>query len=304
MTTVEDASDLDVSAHDEEMPEVEGAERSERRLEYIVTAGWVFVVLGLTLILFIAYLVGFTAIKESKAQHNLLNIFTSNASAQTLSGKLPAPGSPAAVLTIPRLGLKAVVIQGSTPADTAQGPGLMTGTARPGTIGNAAVVGRRLTSGAPFAHLDQLRIGDHLSMVTSLGKFSYVVVKKGIALPGNVNPASPVNRAQLTLMTAGSSFSTSQVDYVVARQLTAPGAAPKPHQKPAKDAQGLGGDASAVLPTVLLGLLYVVSIITTIVMYRRRTQMRWTIYVLSTPIVLGIALWWFETMYLLLPSSL
>jgi sortase A len=201
------------------------------------------------------------------------------------------------------VGLHVVVIQGSTASDTVKGPGLITGTARPGTIGNAVIIGRATTAGAPFGKLKDLKPGAKVLLSSGLGKFYYVITKTAIARPGEKSPASPVNHAQLTLITADSPLSNSNLYYVVARQTTAPGADAKPKVKPPLNALGTVGDTSRLIPAIILGLLYVICIVGTVVAYRRRREQAIAIYVLTTPIILAVALLWFQNLYLLLPSS-
>ena len=283
--------------------EAEGAAKPRRKIDLLIP-GLILTVLGLTLVLFFAYALSFSGFKEQRAQRQMLNIFTTPAGAVPLSGKLPPDGTPAAVLRIPKIHLHQIVLQGSGPAQTAKGPGLMTGTARPGTIGNAVIIGRSVTGGKPFADLHELKVGDRLSLASGLGKFHYRVAKTGYAKPGQIDPASPVNHAELTLVTANAPLSNNIQYYVVARQTTAPGAAAKPHHKPTTIELGLAGDPHAVLPSILLGLVYLAALIGTVIAYRRFRSKALVIYVLTTPIILALAFWWFQNLYLLLPSSM
>lgn len=277
--------------------------KRRRKIDLLVP-GLILTVLGLTLVLFFAYVLSFTGFKEQRAQRQMLNIFTTKAGAVPLSGKLPANGTPAAILTIQKIDLHQVVLQGSSPAETANGPGLMTGTARPGTIGNAVIIGRSTTGGKPFGRLKELKVGATMTLASGLGKFHYVVIKTGYARPGQIDPASPVSKPELTLVTASKPLSNNIQYYVVARQTTTPGAAPKPHTKPSTIELGLAGDPHAVVPSILLGLLYVAALIGTVMAYRRARSKALVIYVLTTPIILAIAFWWFQNLYLLLPSSM
>jgi hypothetical protein len=280
------------------------ADRTEKVKGSLFIVGAVLSIVGITLVLFLGYLFWFTGIKADRAQHELLNEFTSAQAAIPLSGKLPPIGAPAAILTIPQLGLKEVVVQGAGPAQTAQGLGLVSGTARPGTIGNAVIVGRRLTAGAPFAHLNELRRGDRIEIAAGLGLIHYVVSSAGTVGPGQKSPASPVNKPQVTLMTNGGSFSSNDIYYVVARQITAPGAAGKPNTKPSASQLGLAGDSGALPGVIIFGLLYVGFLAGAVIALKRRRDQFWTIYLLTLPVVLALALCWFQSLYLLLPSSM
>jgi len=297
-TDVEESTDVDST-----IDVVSEPRRRWRRFDLLVP-GLVLTVLGLTLVLFFAYALSFSGFKAERAQRQLLNDFTSAAGAVPLSGKLPPNGAPAAILTINKIHVRQVVLQGSAPAQTAQGPGLMTGTARPGTIGNAVIIGRSLTGGAPFGNLRNLKVGDKLTLASGLGRFRYVVTAHGTARPGQIDPASPVNHPELTLVTADAPLSSDVQYYVVARQLTAPGAAARPHQKPTTIELGLAGDPDAVLPSILIGLVYLALLAGTTIAYRRYRSQVLVIYLLTTPIILAAAFWWFQTAYLLLPSSM
>ena len=276
--------------------------RQRRPIDWLVV-GAVLTTLGLSLVLFLVYVFAFTNFQEARAQRQLLNAFTTSQGVVPLSGKLPADGLPTAVLTIPTLNLSKVAVQGTSSKETAQGPGVMSQAARPGTIGNAVIIGRRSTSGAPFAKLNTLRSGDKIKIASGLGVFHYVVVHSGVVTPGQKDPASPVNRPLLTLMTAENPGGNSSKYYVVARLVGGPGAAPKPTTKPTASALGSTGDASAVVPSIILGILYLLCIAGTIVAYKRNRANFWTVYIISTPIVLALALFWFEHLYLLLPAT-
>ncbi len=294
---------MNETQHDDELVS-ETDEAVARKKIDLVVPGLILTVVGLSLVLFLVYVMFFTTLRQERSQHQLLNIFTTPAGAVPLSGKLPANGTPAAVLTIPSIGVRQLVLQGTTAVETAQGPGILTQAARPGTIGNAVIIGRKMTAAAPFANLDQLRKGQSIYVASGLGKFRYVVFKYGIATPGQVDPASPVNRPQLTLVTSNNPVGSSDLYYVVARQLTKPGATARVRRPPTAAELGLAGYPGAVLPSILLGLLYLVAISLTVVAYRRYRANTWTIYLLTTPIILAVALWWFENLYLLLPASM
>ena len=80
-----------------------------------------------------------------------------------------APGTPLGVVTIPTIGLDQVFVEGSSSEQTKSGPGLKTDTVLPGQTGVSVLVGHRSTSGAAFAHLDQLRPGDRIDVTTGQG---------------------------------------------------------------------------------------------------------------------------------------
>lgn len=89
-----------------------------------------------------------------------------------------APGAPIAVLHVPRWGsdYQRVVVEGTTEAQLAQGPGHYVGTAMPGRPGNVALAGHRVGEGSPFLDLDTLRPGDPVVLETVDTWFVYRVL--------------------------------------------------------------------------------------------------------------------------------
>jgi sortase A len=180
----------------------------------------------------------------------------------------------------------------------------MPNTALPGTKGNSVIAGRRSTAGAPFANLPSLRPGNEIVVVTGLGKFTYRVVAVGTAVVGRVDPISPTAHARLTLVTSDPPILATGRVYVEAK-LTSPAAtAPLPRRPPAISQRGLSGDPAAILPAIVWGILFTASLFVAIAFYRRWRDQIWAVYLLSTPIVLAIALGFFENLYRLLPATL
>jgi LPXTG-site transpeptidase (sortase) family protein len=75
-----------------------------------------------------------------------------------------AEGRALAVIRIPRLGLNAVVVQGTSTADLRKGPGHYRITGLPGAGRVVAIAGHRTTYGAWFRHIDDLRKGDPIEL--------------------------------------------------------------------------------------------------------------------------------------------
>jgi sortase A len=263
-----------------------------------------FVTLGLCLIAFVAYAFLFTGLQEQRQQHALLNAFVTPDKTSLFSGHVPSEGQPAAVLEVPAIGLHQVVVEGTSAADLAKGPGVMIGTARPGTKGNAVIAGRLTTGGAPFADLTHLQSGDHITVVTGLGLFHYSVTQVGAVLVGHVDPISPTRDARLTLVTSNSPLLPDGRNYVIAKLTSAPAAAPVPHSFAPASQRGLSGDSGAIVPTILWGILFAGALVGAFVAYRRAPRYIWTVYVLSTPVILALALEWFTNVYQLLPATL
>jgi sortase A len=77
-----------------------------------------------------------------------------------------------AVIRIPRLGLNAVVVQGTSTGDLRKGPGHYRITGVPGAGRVVAIAGHRTTYGAWFRHIDDLRKGD--PVVLDFRRVAYV----------------------------------------------------------------------------------------------------------------------------------
>ncbi|MCX6512747.1 MAG: sortase [Actinobacteria bacterium] len=276
----------------------------EDRPSWLARIGLPLITLGTCAILFVLYVYTFTGFQEQRAQREMLNSFTSPAGAVPLSGKVPNDGTPTAVIRIPSLGLHQVVIQGTTATELTKGPGVLTQAARPGTIGNAVILGRRATSGAPFASIETLKRGARISLTTGLGHFNYKVVAVKHAKPGQLSPASPHSGRWLTLITADSSVKPAGLVYARSKLMTAPAASTRAKTAPSKAELGLVGDPAALTPSLVWGIILALVLSLTFAAYRRLHRQLITVYLLTTPIVLAVALVLFSNLYRLLPATL
>ena len=83
-------------------------------------------------------------------------------------------------IEIPKLGVRMVVVQGTSTADLERGPGHYRISALPGTGGTVAIAGHRTTYLHPFRHLDRLRRGDAIVLEMPYGTFRYAVTGQAI----------------------------------------------------------------------------------------------------------------------------
>ena len=303
------ARSSDPQGRDEIPPEPEEdieevIERIKRRGSWASRFGLPLLTVGICMILFVCYVYAFTGIQEKRTQHAMLDTFTSSAGAVPLSGKVPPDGSPTAVLKIPKLGIDQVVVQGTTATDLTKGPGTLSQAARLGTIGNAVIYGHRTTAGKPFSQIGTLQKGATINVASGLGNFVYKVVGVHEAVPGQLNPASPMKGRWLTLITSNSeSFPTGYL-YVRAILTSPPGASPPSSTSPAPEYLGLQGDPSAVWPSVIWSSFLLLVLIGTFALYRRFQNYLATAYLLTMPIVVAVALVCFSNLFRLLPGIL
>jgi LPXTG-site transpeptidase (sortase) family protein len=101
-------------------------------------------------------------------------------------------------LSIPRIGLRAVVMEGTSSHSLLLGPGHMTGSAIPGMVGNAVIAGHRDTF---FRHIHRLKNGDDVYILRSGKQFHYVVVRRKIVQPNDLSVLRSSTNGQLTLIT-------------------------------------------------------------------------------------------------------
>ncbi len=153
---------------------------------------------------------------EARAQHMLYSNYrgelaqaTAPTGALDYNGVPIKPGSPVALLTIPTLNLKQVVVDGTASEDLFPGPGHLRNTVLPGQQVVSVVFGRASTYGAPFTHIPELKVGDEIDVHNAEAKVVYKVID--IRRAGDNIPAAPTGtQGRLTLVTAeGSGFLSS-----------------------------------------------------------------------------------------------
>jgi len=121
-------------------------------------------------------------------QKKLLHDFKSQRAARDVLTKL----------SIPRIGLQAVVMEGTSSHSLLLGPGHMTGSAMPGSAGNTVIAGHRDTF---FRHVHRLRNGDDIYIVRGGKQFHYVVVRKKVVKPTDLSVIRQSKEGELTLIT-------------------------------------------------------------------------------------------------------
>lgn len=259
---------------------------------FLGLVGRVLVTGGILVLLFVAYQLWGTGVLEARAQNDLRDQFEATlradaSSSSTTTGgpppattlapatttttappPIPPEGGPLAMLTIPKLGVDKVVVEGVDVPDLRDGPGHYPATPLPGQEGNSAIAGHRTTYGAPFADLDQLVSGDEILVRTVQGSFTYRVSEDPFVVDpdaGDVllpvpDPARPgASLATLTLTTCEPKYSAAQRLIVKASLVLPPGEIPLPAPEPTDDApleiSGLDGEQGSRSPALLWGII-------------------------------------------------
>jgi sortase A len=259
---------------------------------------------GAILLLFAGYLFGWSDLQATHNQQRLFAAYERSAKVDSISGRVPADGEPAAVLAIPALGIHDIVVEGTSATDLQLGPGIMPSAPFPGTGGEGVIAGRDLTYGGVFGSLSQLRAGASVTVTDYLGTFRYVVSRSFSVKPSRALPVVRSNLGSLALVTSGSALPPSGFFVVEAKLVGNPAHESVHLRSPASASElTLGGDTSAWLPFLGWGLVFVLVLVGTVSAYRR-TRQAVLVYLLSTPILLVLALLAFENAARLLPATM
>jgi len=259
-----------------------------------------FILLAVVVLGFVGYLYGLSGVQEARSQAILYERL--QAQLAQIGGIVAplgptTPGTPIAVLDIPSIGIHdMVVVEGTSPENLTLGPGHLRDTPFPGQAGVVEIFGRRATFGGPFAHIDQLRPGAFIEIVTGQGESTYTVAAVGNSKVRIVDPAPN----KLLLFTASSAVVPSYYVEVDAHLNTAP----RPSLGVARQIDApelvLAGDDGALVLTWTWALaLVLVSAAGTFAALRWSP---WAAYLVTVPVAL-VVLWnLYQNLSALLPT--
>ena len=239
--------------------------------------GTSFLIVALTALGFVAWVGLFSGLHYDKAQlaaYEQLRVELANGTApngpnqisnaepapgQTLTPQLVPMGAPVAVLSIPAIGLRTVILQGTSGSVLENGPGHLRDTVMPGQAGVSVILGRQTAYGGPFGRLSSLVPGDSIKVVTGQTVAAYKVIdlrRAGDPLP----PALANGAGRISLVTAdGSPLVPTGILYVDADETSKPvassGVVLAAYLSPTENA--MATDQGAWLPIVLWGQLLV-----------------------------------------------
>lgn len=203
-----------------------------------------------------------------------------------INGALLQPGAAVAILEIPDLGMKEVVVEGTTSTVTQSGPGHKRDTVLPGQAGTSVVYGRQAAFGGPFGQLDVLQPGMTIVATTGQGPAEYRVT--AVRRPGDpLPPALQQGQGRLTLVTAmGPRFMPTDLlrvdaELVTPAQPTPPRVLTAAAMLPAE--QAMAGDPAGLVPLLLwLQVLLIVAVVTVWLVIRWG---KWQAWLVAAPIV-------------------
>ena len=221
----------------------------------------------------------------------------------TTADRLLTPGTPVAIVTIPRIGVDDVVLEGTTSKVLLSGPGHRRDTALPGQAGSVVVMGRHGAYGGVFSGLDTLRTGDVITTVTGQGTATYAVTglrRTGDPLPEALAPGA----GRLTLVSAtGPRWAPDDVLRVDAALVGEAFPTPNPVLSSTllgDDEAAFGGDPDA-WPFLLLALAALAAC-AVLVAVLRHWWGRWQAWIVGVPLLLLCGVLVAEQLFVLLPN--
>jgi len=107
-------------------------------------------------------------------------------------------GSELTKISIPKIHLEAVVLEGASRHSLLVGPARLISSALPGSDGNIVIAGHRDTF---FRHVHQLRYGDEIYVMKNGQSFLYRVVARKVVQPTDLSVLRPSSEGHLTLIT-------------------------------------------------------------------------------------------------------
>jgi sortase A len=208
-------------------------------------------------------------------------------------------GTPIGIVELPRLGIEQVFVEGSASEETLTGPGLKPDSVLPGQTGVSVLVGRRAAFGAPFRHLDQMRVGDRILVTTGQGQFTYVVDLVRVSdAPATEIESVP---SRLTLITSDPAITPSR-SLQVSAQLD--GKALPRSTGTAASADDAPGSGSSGRGTALLLWSQLLLLVTGLVTWAGLKYHARAVWIGAVPVLLAILWNVFENLAVLLPNTL
>jgi sortase A len=243
------------------------------------------------------YLFVLSGVQEARSQTILYTRLQNELANQVAPLGPTAAGSPVAVLDIPAIGIRdMVVVQGTSPENMTLGPGHLRDTPMPGQAGVSEIFGRRATFGAPFARLGSLRPGDVIVTITGQGRSVYRVAALGSSQV-RIDDPEP-NR--LLLVTASSPVVPSYYIEVDARLVSVTRPGPPVVRVLNAPELALAGDDGALVLTFIWGVaLAVVSAVGTFAALRWSL---WAAYLAAVPLAIAILWCLYQSLSCLLPN--
>lgn len=260
-----------------------------------LTSGQVFsrsalVVVASLIFAFALNLMLLSHLQHAVAQQQLSDSYRAQLSAGTapvsegaFDDTLLPDGAPVGIIEIPSLGVREVIVEGSSSGDTTSGPAHRRDTVLPGQEGLSIVMARAAAYGGPFGRIQELAPGEEFSVLTGQGLQEFEVI--GVRYAGDPSPPNPIaGESRLILETArGPAFipsGTARVDAQLVSDAQPAGARQTAYRTLPPEDLEMATDASTVWALVFALQLFVVAEIAAVWAYRRiGAQKMWVVFV-------------------------
>ena len=251
-----------------------------------------FAVMASVCIWVIVYLIALSPFFEARAQVVRYGDFRQTLALQTAPiGGVIAPGTPVALLSIPAIGVRDVVVsEGTSSSDLQYGPGHRRDTPLPGQIGTSVLFAKGATFGGPFKNLEKLRASDLITVTTGQGEFTYQIQevrKAGDPLP----PALASGAGRLVLVSSSGdgalgNYAPSGLIFVDAGLKSPAQQYPAHHPSMVPESElAFSSDSSAILNLCLSLPLLIAGLV--VVVWMRQRWGGWQAWIVGLPIILA-----------------
>jgi sortase A len=164
---------------------------------------WFFVIAGCASLSFVAYAVLDARVFEVRENRRLdlmiqQSVLASSTTLDSHAQNIPKVGEVLGRISIKRLGVSVIFMEGLTPKILRRGVGHVPGTPLPGEIGNVALAGHRDTF---FRPLERIRLDDEILITTTASTARYRVDSVKVVDLNDVEVLAPATNSTLTLIT-------------------------------------------------------------------------------------------------------
>ncbi|MDQ0215278.1 sortase A [Oikeobacillus pervagus] len=178
--------------------------------------GSVFILIGISLLLFVAFTKGKTYIEQKKLMKEYTSLTFTEAIEESSEQPEPENGDVLGILEIPKIDLKTPIAEGARAEDIRYAVGHLPSSGKVGNLGkknqNFAIAGHRsYTYGKFFNRLDELNEGNNIIVYARNKIFTYKVFDKKIVKPTDVDVMNPLkDQSIITLITCHPKYSDKE----------------------------------------------------------------------------------------------
>ena len=177
--------------------------RRNKALTAVRAASWILVLAGVGFLAYAGYVTADAAIYQRIQSAKFASpkpspISTTAHGSRTQPRRSLAPGEVIGEIQVPRLNMKAVVVEGDSPRILRRAVGHVPATPLPGDYGNVALAGHRDTF---FRPLRNIRLGDEVTFDALGQTLRYEVTSMQVVSPDEIRVLAPSAGKELTLIT-------------------------------------------------------------------------------------------------------